>query len=109
MEPKSAKFSAEVDRLVVAAEEDTAAALCQLSLAQQAFDTAAQDLRQRLGQVPEAPLPAAPKEAVVPSLDVDEFGDAAIPDRLLQLFWLLLVAFSMASFSAGFWVGRHVK
>lgn len=109
MEPKYAKFTAEVERLVRAAEEDTAEALCRLSLAQQAFDRAAEDMRLRLGELPEAPAPPpAPARSAAQS-PLDEAEDAVIPERLLQLFWLLLVAFSMVSFAAGFWVARHAR
>lgn len=109
MEPKHAKFTAEVDRLVRAAEEDTAEALCRLSLAQQAFDRAAEDMRLRLGQLPDAPDAPPERPAAAQPIPVDEFGDAAIPERLLQLFWLLLVSCSMLSFGVGFWFGREMR
>lgn len=107
MEPKHAKFATEVDRLVRAAEEDTAEALCRLSLAQQAFDRAAEEMRLRLGQLPAAPAPPPEKPFLPQPGEDEESGEAAIPERFLQLFWLLLVASSMISFAAGFWMGRH--
>lgn len=106
MEPKHARFTAEVERLVRAAEEDTAEALCRLSLAQQAFNQAAEEMRQRLGEIPEPAAPAARSEEVSAAKVIPEEGEAAVPRRMLQLFWLLLVAFSMTAFAVGYWLGR---
>lgn len=107
MEQKHAKFAEEVDRLVRAAEEDTADALCRLSLAQQAFDRAAEDMRLRLGQVPELPQ-SGPAEPLASTEDLDPL-ETLIPARLLQLFWLVLVSCSMAAFGIGFWIGREMR
>ena len=106
MEPKHAKFATEVERLVRAAEEDTAEALCRLSLAQQAFNQAAEEMRQRLGEMPEPAAPPVRKEEESQPQAMLEEGEAAVPRRMLQLFWLVLVAFSMTAFAAGYWVGR---
>lgn len=107
MEPKHAKFTAEVERLVRAAEEDTAEALCRLSLAQQAFNQAAEEMRQRLGEIPEPAAPIVQSAGISRPQVVQEEGEAAVPRRVLQLFWLLLVAFSMTAFAVGYWMGRN--
>jgi hypothetical protein len=106
VEPKHTKFTAEVERLVRAAEEDTAEALCRLSLAQQAFQQAAEEMRQRLGEIPEPAAPAAQSAEMARPQAAQEEGEAAVPRRMLQLFWLLLAACSMTAFAVGYWMGR---
>lgn len=92
-----------VEKVLDAAATDTTDALCRLSTAHQAFDREASALRSRLSALP---APAAPPAVAAVPCNSDDAIDSAIPDRLLQLFWLLLVAGIAVAFSAGFWLGR---
>ncbi len=103
---RKANFGAEVDKLMEAHQEDAAAALCRLSVAQQAFDTQAEGLKERLAEIPLQNGPEAGLPIELPPMEADEFLSLEMPKRMLQLFWLLLAAFSLCAFAAGYWVGR---
>ncbi|MBI4891831.1 MAG: hypothetical protein HY821_14490 [Acidobacteria bacterium] len=101
-----ANFTIEVERLLQSHQEDAAAALCRLSVSQQAFERTTANFRNRLSQLP---VPA-PEEAGLtvglPPMDAEECFSLEMSRKMQQLFWMLLAAFSICAFAMGYGLGR---
>lgn len=91
-------FRQAVGQVIEAAEKDTTDALCQLSRALHIFDKETVSLRERMAELTRPAAEAQPQEDPV---------EKTLPDHLLQVLWLVVVAGAMVAFAAGFWLGRH--